>query len=147
MNVYAAANRVMKPKEISHFRSDLYLLMTYDSMNIVSEYRKLGGQVEQVFEPDTGLFWYYIPWGYTPYWQRHLRFIVENFAWQFIDRNEHSALLFDWSDQNLKNTFSSMKSPPHVNLYPAIRGALNSILSVHSISNSSRRLQSSKAVS
>lgn len=140
MNVYAAASQVMKPEHIDHSRSDLYLLMTYDSMNIVNEYRKLGGHVEQVTDKKTGLFWYYIPWGYAPYWQRHYRFIVENFAWEFIDRNEHTPRLRDWSDRNLYRTFSSMKAPPHSNLYPAIRGALGSILSAHSISNAQLRL-------
>lgn len=140
MNIYAAASQVMKPEHIDHSRSDLYLLMTYDSMNIVNEYRKLGGHVEQVTDKKTGLFWYYIPWGYMPYWQRHYRFIVENFAWEFIDRNEHTPRLRDWSDRNLYRTFSGMKAPPHSNLYPAIRGALGSILSVHSISNAQLRL-------
>lgn len=140
MNVYAAANKLMKPEQISHHRSDLYLLMTYDSMNIVHEYKKIGGQVEQVFEPSTGLYWYYIPWGYAPYWQRHYRFITENFAWEFIDRNEHTYRLFDWSDENFQQTFALMKAPPHANLYPAIRGALSSILSAHSITNACQRL-------
>lgn len=141
MNVYAAAMKVMKPEQIRHSRSDLYLLMTYDSMNIVNEYRKLGGSVEQVADKDSGLFWYYIPWAYAPYWQRHYRFIVENFAWEFIDRNEHTRRLRDWSDKNFERTFSAMKTPPHSNLYPAIRGALNSILSVHSITSNNLRLQ------
>lgn len=141
MNVYAAAVKTMKPYQINHFRSDLYLLMTYESMTIVTEYQRFGGHVEQIIDEKTGLYWYYIPWGYAPYWQRHYRFIVENFAWEFIDRNEHTPRLCDWSDKNFRRTFSAMRTPPHTNLYPAIRGALNSILSVHSITGNNLRLQ------
>lgn len=141
MNLYAAAMQVMKPHQINHRKSDLYLLMTYESMKIVAHYKQIGGYVDQVVEKSTGLFWYYVPWGYAPYWQRHYRFIVENFAWEFIDRNDHTSRLCDWSDANIRRTFASMKSPPHPNLYPAIRGALNSILSAHSVTNNSLRLQ------
>lgn len=133
MNIYAAAMQVMRPGQIDHHRSDLYLLMTQESMQIVKEYRHLGGHAEQVEDVNTGLYWYYIPWGYMPYWQRHYRFITENFAWEFIDRNEHSPSLRDWSDENLRRTFSAMKAPPHANLYPGIRCALSSILSVHNV--------------
>lgn len=132
MNLYAEAINRLPPDQISHFRSDLCLRMSYDSMALVSAYRKQGGFVDEVQDANTQLYWYYIPWGYTPYWQRHYRFITENFAWEFIDRNCHSPYLRDWSNQNLKRTFSAMKCPPHENLYPAIRGALCSIFSAYS---------------
>lgn len=133
MNVYTAAMQVMKPHQIDHHRSDLYLLMTNESLQIVNRYRSLGGEVDQVCERETGLYWYFIPWGYMPYWQRHFRFITENFAWEFIDRNEHTHRLRDWSNENLCRTFASMKTPPPANLYPGIRSAISSILSAHRV--------------
>lgn len=136
MNLYARAVQCMQPHQIDHFRSDLYLLMTTESLALVNEFRDCGGWVDHVVENDTGLYWYYIPWGYTPYWQKHFRSIVENLAWEFVQRNEHSYRIRDWSDNNLRVTFSSMRKPPHSNLYPAIRGALGSILSAYAIHNS-----------
>ena len=140
MNLYAAAVQTLKSNQIDHKRSDLYILMTNDSMPLIEEYRKSGGKVSYVIERKSGLYWYCIPWAYTPYWQRHFRFVTENFAWEFIDRNEHTPFLMDWTDQNLRETFESMKTPPHSNLYPAIRGALHSILSVHGIYNRQARI-------
>lgn len=131
MNLYAKALNTLPADQIRHFRSDLCLRMSYPSMQLVSEYRKAGGVVDEVLDAGTQLYWYYIPWGYTPYWQRHYRFITENFAWEFIDRNAHSPYLRDWSNRNLQRTFSNMKCPPHENLYPAIRGALCSIFSAY----------------
>jgi len=133
MNLYAAAVQSLKPSQIDHNRSDLYILMTNDSLSLINEYRSHGGKVRHVVERGSGLYWYHIPWGYTPYWQRHFRFITENFAWEFIDRNEHTPFLRDWTDENLRKTFETMKTPPNSNLYPAIRSAICSILSPHGI--------------
>lgn len=131
MNIYSAAIQRMKPSQIDHRKSNLYLLMTSESMEIVREYRKAGGVVEEVIDSKTSLYWYHIPWAYTPYWQRYFRMITENYAWDFIHRNERNGRLADWSDESMLRTFAPLKSPPHPNLYPAIRGALESILSYY----------------
>lgn len=139
MNIYAIAMQAMKPTQIDHRNSDLYLLMTNESMQIVSEYRKTGGKVQQVVHRRTGLYWYRLPWAYMPYWQRHFRNITENYAWDFINLNEHSSFLKDWSDNNFNRTFSLLEKPPHPRMYPAIRGAIQSILSPYGIENSQGR--------
>lgn len=128
MSLYAQALQSIPPHEIDHFRSTLYILMSYKSMPLVRAFAQHGGQYTQVRDANTGLYWYCIPWGYIPYWQRHMRFICENFAWEFIRRNEHTAGLQNWSDLHFQRTFLPMKLPPHQNLYPYIRSAIRSIL-------------------
>lgn len=137
MNIYSLAMQRLKPSQIDHYKSDLYLLMSSESMAIVKEYRKSGGVVEEVIDNNTSLYWYYIPWAYTPYWQRYFRSITENYAWEFIRINERKGTLLDWSDESFLRSFASRKMRPHHDLYPAIRGALESILSCYLPENNS----------
>lgn len=131
MDIYAAAVQVMKPTQFYHVRSDLYLLMTWDILPYVREYRKNGGTVYEVEDQESGLFWYYIPYGYTLYWHKKLREAVEKYAWEFINRNESKGTMTDWSDENFRASFSHMKTPPHEKFYDPIRITLHSILSAY----------------
>lgn len=131
MDIYAAAVQVMKPSQISHKRSDLYLLMTWQILPYIREYRKNGGTVYEIESKDTGLYYYYIPYGYTLYWHKKLREAVEKFAWEFIRVNETLGTMNDWSDENFTKTFAHMKTPPHEKFYDPIRITLHSILSAY----------------
>ena len=133
MDVYSEAVRILAPNHIDHHRSDLFILMNWQSMPIIRQYRAQGGIVEEILEEGTQLYWYFIPWGYTPYWHRRFRASVENCAWHFIYRNDKTGTLSDWSDANLKKSFSDMRIPPQANFYPAIRVALGAILQTYRI--------------
>lgn len=131
MDIYAAAVQVMKPSQIHHKRSDLYLLMTWQILPYIREYRKNGGTVYEVENEESGLYYYYIPFGYTLYWHKKLREAVEKFAWEFIRVNEMNGTLTDWSDENFSKSFSHMRTPPHQKFYDPIRITLHSILSAY----------------
>lgn len=131
MDIYAAAVQVMKPSQIHHKRSDLYLLMTWQILPYIREYRKNGGTVYEVENEESGLYYYYIPFGYTLYWHKKLREAVEKFAWEFIRVNEMNGTLTDWSDENFFKSFSHMRTPPHQKFYDPIRITLHSILSAY----------------
>ena len=133
MNIYADAVKTLIPNHIDHHKSDLYLLMTNESLELINAYRRNGGEVQQVIDRRTGLYWYFLPWAYMPYWQRHYRRITEQLAWKFISINEHTPYLQDWSDANFDRTYMSMRRPPSVKLYPGIRAAVQSILSAYGI--------------
>lgn len=134
MDIYSAAMQTMRPHQIDHNRSHLYLLMTHQAMNLVREFRNCGGHVEEILDEDTNLYWYYIPYGYTPYWQKYMRQAVEEYAWKFISGNEFNGKLTDWSDTHFDFSFSKCcRVPPHRNFYPMIRIALYSILSAYPV--------------
>ena len=137
MDIYAAAVNVMKPSQISHRRSDLYLLMTWQILPYIREYRKNGGTVYEIEDKETGLYYYYIPYGYTLYWHKKLRESVEKYAWEFIQQNEAKGTMTDWSNENFKVSFAHMKTPPHEKFYDPIRVTLHSILSAYTKASNS----------
>lgn len=135
MDIYKEAVQTLKRTQIDHFKSDLYILMTHESINLIRKFRNYGGNVEEVVEEGTELYWYLIPFGYTPYWQRKYRAMIETFAWEFIAKNEQNGTLFDWSNKNMTRTYSDHRVLPSVNVYESIRGALKTILASYASPN------------
>lgn len=134
MDIYSAAVQTLKPSHIIHERSHLYILMSKDSLPLMREFRACGGHAEEILDEETQLYYYHVPFGYTPYWQRCIRKAVEDYAWEFYKANEFSGKLTDWSDENFERTYKSVcKVPPHKNFYPMIRVVLHSILSAYPV--------------
>lgn len=64
--------KVMKPNEIDHHCSDLYLKVTEESDKLIEnyEFRGLVTTFKSIRPDDKGSLWYDIPFGYIPEWQR-----------------------------------------------------------------------------
>lgn len=133
MDVYYEATMKLPHDQIDHYRSDLYILMSHRSRPIIEKFRKSGGSVEETLDEESGFYWYYIPFGYTPYWQRNYRAIIETLAWEFIAKNERRGSLYNWSDENMCRTYADHKAPPHRNTYPAIKKTLEEILNYYDV--------------
>ena len=63
-NIYERAVKEMKPEEIDHWQTDLYLKVTPVSKRIVEEY-DYRNKVSMFIVLGDGL-WYDIPFAYTP---------------------------------------------------------------------------------
>ena len=73
INIYERAVKKMKPEEIDHWQTDLYLKVTPVSQKLVEEY-DYKNQVS-IFESNLGDgLWYDIPFAYTPEWERRLNY-------------------------------------------------------------------------
>ena len=76
--LYERLVKVMKPWDIDHHESDLYVRVTHESKRIVQEYAdELYDEMGVDFEFSTFYsninpheLWYDLPFEYTPYWYR-----------------------------------------------------------------------------
>lgn len=68
-NIYEEAVKIMNPKDIDHWQTDLYLKVTSKSRRLVEgyEYRNL---VETFVDNIEHELWYDIPFAYKPGWER-----------------------------------------------------------------------------
>lgn len=72
-NIYERAVKKMKPEEIDHWQTDLYLKVTPVSQKLVEEY-DYKNQVS-IFESNLGDgLWYDIAFAYTPELERRLNY-------------------------------------------------------------------------
>lgn len=71
-NIYERAVKEMKPEEIDHWQTDLYLKVTPVSKRLVEEY-DYRNKVSMFTVLGDGL-WYDIPFAYTPEWERRLNY-------------------------------------------------------------------------
>lgn len=70
-NIYDRAVKEMKPEEIDHWQTDLYLKVAPVSRQLVKEY-EFNNHIT-VFESNLGDdLWYDIPFAYNPEWERRL---------------------------------------------------------------------------
>lgn len=66
--IYPEALRVMKPEQIDHHETDLYLLVTPESAALVKGYA-FKKQVTTFRSHKDGKVWYDIPFAYLPNWK------------------------------------------------------------------------------
>lgn len=129
-DLYMTAIRILPPGHIRHRNSALLLKMSMTSISLIKQYRIDGGEVERIQDVH-GVWWYKIPFAYTPYWHRNLKNLSEDYAWKFFMRNESRGTLDDTTDENLSRTFCTEHNPPPRNMYPLIRSCLHQILSMY----------------
>lgn len=65
VNIYSAAVEQMKPKDIDHCNSDLYLRVNDISKKLVNEF-KFKNLVTTFIDQIDGVLWYEIPFAYLP---------------------------------------------------------------------------------
>lgn len=68
-NIYEEAKKVMKPEQIDHHESDLYLMVTKESRKLVNDYEFKFNVTTFVSAIAPHVLWYDIPFAYTPYWE------------------------------------------------------------------------------
>lgn len=129
-DLYMTAIHTLPPGYVRHRNSTLLLRMSMPSISLVKQYRREGGTVERMQDVN-GVWWYKIPFAYTPYWHRNLKSLSEEYAWRFFSRNESMGTLGDTTDENLRRTFAADRNPPPKNMYPLIRSCLSQILSMY----------------
>lgn len=72
--VYEKLVAVMKPEDIDHHESDLYVRWTNASEKVLEECGKGSGLwVESFRDQITGKLWFDIPFAYTPFWEERAR--------------------------------------------------------------------------
>lgn len=67
-NIYEKAIQEMKPEEIDHWQTDLYLKVTPVSKKLVDEYefKNIVEIFTSDYPDDKGTLWYDIPFAYIP---------------------------------------------------------------------------------
>lgn len=129
-DLYMTAIHTLPTGHVRHRNSTLLLRMSVQSIPLIKQYRRAGGNVERTQDKNC-VWWYKIPFAYTPYWHRNLKNMSEEYAWKFFSRNEERGTLGDTTDENLRRTFASEHNPPPRNMYPLIRSCLHQILSMY----------------
>lgn len=129
-DLYMTAIHTLPPGHVQHRNSTLLLKMSMQSIPLVKQYRREGGDVQRT-QDENRIWWYEIPFAYTPYWHRNLKSLSEEYAWRFFSRNESRGTLGDTTDENLRRTFAMDRNPPPKNMYPLIRSCLSQILSMY----------------
>jgi hypothetical protein len=69
-NIYEEALKTMKPEQISHHMTDLYLMVTDESRKLVAQYDFRCNVTTFVSAIAPHVPWYEIPFAYTPGWER-----------------------------------------------------------------------------
>lgn len=69
-NIYEEAIRIMKPEQIDHHATDLYLMVTKESRELISRYEFKRNVTTFVSAIAPHVLWYEIPFAYTPGWER-----------------------------------------------------------------------------
>lgn len=70
MGIYEKTVERMKPEDIDHHESDLYLRVDQISKKIVKECPSACvSTFKSAHEEDKGVLWYDIAFAYTPFWQ------------------------------------------------------------------------------
>lgn len=69
-NIYAEAIRIMNPEQIDHHETDLYLMVTKESKELVNRYDFKSNVKTFVSAIAPHVLWYEIPFAYTPGWTR-----------------------------------------------------------------------------
>lgn len=67
MSLYEEAKKVMKPEEIDHWQSDLYLKVTPQSKQLVNSY-EYRANVKVFRDEVEHRPWFDIPFEYKPWW-------------------------------------------------------------------------------
>ena len=72
-NIYEKALQCMKPDEIDHHETDLYLLVNETSKALVNEYDYKNLVTVFISNIEPRVPWYEIPFAYSPGWKKENR--------------------------------------------------------------------------
>lgn len=68
-NIYEYAIKTMKPEEIDHHYSDLYLKVNKQSKKLLLDYEFRNNVTMFISNIPPYVYWFDIPFAYTPYWK------------------------------------------------------------------------------
>ena len=69
-NIFEEAVKTMKPEQIDHHQTDLYLMVTSESRELVKQYDFRASVTTFVSSIAPHVLWYDIPFAYTPGWKQ-----------------------------------------------------------------------------
>ena len=88
-NIYEEAKKIMQPEQIDHHESDLYIMATKESRELVNNYEFKSNVTTFVSAIAPHVLWYDIPFAYTPWYDINTRWPKYHAILTDRRKNEH----------------------------------------------------------